>query len=204
MLRIGVTGPMASGKSTVARRLEEHGARLIDADAIGWSVLRRPEIVEAVRLAFGPAVLGAGGGIDRAALGRIVFRDAAALDRLNAIVQPPLLAEVRRELRTAAAEVVVLDAALLTQWRLEPELDGVVEVTAPEEERIARLRAARGFRDDEARERVLGQRLPPLRGARRHWRIENTGDVPALRARADAIWMEIEALAARGARPERT
>src|SRR5512144_1614801 len=118
MLRIGVTGPMASGKSTVARRLEEHGARLIDADAIGWSVLRRPETVEAVRLAFGPAVLGAGGRIDRAALGRIVFRDAAALDRLNAIVQPPLLAEVRRELRTAVGEVVVLDAALLTQWRL--------------------------------------------------------------------------------------
>lgn len=195
MLRIGVTGPMASGKSTVARRFEEHGARLIDADAIGWGVLRRPEIVEALGLAFGPGILAPEGGVDRPALGRIVFRDAAALERLNAIVQPPLLAEVRRELRSAAGPVAVLDAALLTAWRLEPELDGVVEVSAPEPVRIARLVAARGLSEEEARVRVLGQRLPPVRGARRHWRIENTGDVPALRARTDAIWTEISTLA---------
>jgi dephospho-CoA kinase len=197
MLRIGVTGLMASGKSTVARQFGEHGARLIDADTIGWGVLRRPEIVEALGLAFGRRIVGPDGAIDRGELGRIVFRDPGALDRLNAIVQPALLAEVRRELRSTAGPVVVVDAALLTAWRLEPELDGVVEVVAPEEARVSRLRLARGFGEEEARQRIQGQRLPPVGGARRHWKIENTGDVPALRARADAIWTEIEALAGR-------
>jgi dephospho-CoA kinase len=197
MLRIGVTGPMASGKSTVARRFEEHGATLVDADSIGWSVLRRPEIGEALVIAFGRRIIAPDGTIDRSELGRIVFRDPPALDRLNAIVQPELLSRVRESLRSAAGAVVVLDAALLTVWRLEPELDGVVEVTAPAEARVARLMAARGFGEEEARERILGQRLPPVRDARRRWKIENTGDVGALRARAEAVWKEIEALAGR-------
>lgn len=194
MLRIGVTGLMASGKSTVARRFEERGATRIDADAIGWGVLRRPEVQEALALAFGRGILGPDGTVDRAALGRIVFRNPEALERLNAIVQPELLARVRQELRTAPGAVLVLDAALITAWRLEPELDGVVEVAAPEEARVARLAAARGFRAEEARERVRGQRLPPVRGARRYWKIENTGDVAALRVQADAVWSEIAAL----------
>ena len=194
MLRIGVTGLMASGKSTVARRFEERGAMRIDADAIGWSVLRRPEVQEALALAFGRGILGPDGLVDRAALGRIVFRTPEALERLNAIVQPELLARVRQEFRAASGAVVVLDAALITAWRLEPELDGVVEVAAPEETRAARLAAARGFGAEEARERVRGQRLPPVRGARRYWRIENTGDIAALRAQADAVWSEIAAL----------
>lgn len=192
-----MTGPMGSGKSTVARRFEERGARLIDADAIGWGILRKQEIVEALTLAFGPGIRGPDGEIDRRALGRRVFRDPGALDRLNAIVHPPLLAGVRAALRSGNGGVTVLDAALLTLWRLEPELDGVVEVVAPEEVRVSRLRRARGFDEEEARERILGQRLPPVQGARRHWKIENGGDVSALRAAADAVWAEIERLAGR-------
>lgn len=197
MLRIGVTGLMASGKSIVARRFEERGATLVDADSIGWSVLRRSEIGEALALAFGRRIIAPDGTVDRSELGRIVFRDPAALDRLNAIVQPELLARVREALRSAAGSVVVLDAALITVWRLEPELDGVVEVTAPAETRVSRLLAGRSLGEEEARERILGQRLPPVRDARRQWRIENTGDVASLRERADAVWTEIEALAGR-------
>jgi dephospho-CoA kinase len=199
MLRIGVTGLIASGKSTVARRFEERGATRVDADALGWGVLRRPEIEEALALAFGEGIRAPDGSVDRARLGRIVFRDEAALAGLNAIVQPGLLAEVRAALRTAAGPVVVLDAALLTTWKLERELDGVVEVTAPAEMRLARLRAARGYGEEEARARILGQRLPPVAGARRHWMIENSADVASLLVRADAVWTEIEALAGRPA-----
>lgn len=196
MLRIGVTGLMASGKSTVARRFEEHGAARIDADGIGWAVLRRPEVEEALVIAFGRGIVGPGG-IDRAALGRIVFRDRAALDRLNAIVQPALLASVREALRSAPGPgpVTVLDAALIPFWRLEPELDGVVEVTAPLDVRVKRLAAARGLGEAEARERILGQTLPPPSGARRHWKIENAADLPALLKRADAVWTELKTLA---------
>lgn len=195
MLRIGVTGPMASGKSTVARRFEERGAVRIDGDALGWEALRTAPVREAIAAAFGPGVLGTDGEVDRAALGAVVFADAAAMARLNAIVQPPLRALVVRrlaEVTEAPSRVAVLDAAMLTTWRLEPDLDGVVEVIAPEPLRIERLRASRGCSEAEAATRVRGQRLPPVRDARRHWRIQNDGDPATLLASADRVWREIE------------
>jgi len=195
MLRIGVTGLMASGKTDVARRFEERGARLIEGDALGWEVLAEDEVRERLGALFGPTVLAPDGSVDRRALGRIVFGDASELNRLNALVQPQLERRVREALESARGEgVLVLDAALLGAWSLIPDLDGVVEVTAPADTRIARLSAFKGFPQAEARERVLGQRLPPVRGARRTWRIENTGTHAELLARADEVWGEIEKL----------
>ena len=195
MIRIGVTGLMASGKSTVARRFAAKGAALVEGDALGWLVLRRPAARDALLARFGPSVRGADGEVDRALLGRIVFGAPAAMEALNAIVQPDLLRLVREELAAARGPVAVLDAALLTWWRLEPELDGVVEVTAPEEVRVARLRAARGYSEEEARARIRGQSLPPVEGARRHWIIENARDLASLTRRADDVWKEITAVA---------
>src|SRR5258705_4806121 len=126
MLRIGVTGLMASGKSTVARRFEEHGAIRIDGDELGRGTIRTPEIRAAIADEFGPSVIGPGpdGAVDRARLGALVFRDPRAMERLNRIGQPALLARGRRELQTASAgttAVVVLDAALISPWKLERE-----------------------------------------------------------------------------------
>src|SRR4051812_9292381 len=138
MLRIGVTGLMASGKTDVARRFVERGARLIEGDALGWQVLREPDVRDRLGSLFGPSVRGDDGSVDRRALGRIVFGDASEMNRLNAIVQPRLMMSVREALEEPARErVVVLDAALLGVWNLVPELDGVVEVVAPAETRIA-------------------------------------------------------------------
>jgi len=194
MVRIGVTGAMASGKSTLARRFRERGADLVDGDALGWEILRLPEVRVAIREAFGEDVMDRQGEVDRARLGQIVFADPDRMSRLNAIVQPRLLERVRAALEAPGALVRVLDAAMLTTWRLEPELDGVIEVVASEDERARRLRAARSFSDLEARGRVQGQKLPPVRGARRLWKVENAGDRAALVARADAIWDEIQSL----------
>lgn len=196
MLRIGVTGLMASGKSTVARRFEELGAVRVDGDALGWEALRIREVRDRIAARFGPGVIAAGGEVDRARLGAIVFADPKAMARLDAIVQPPLLALIRESLGEVAAPVVVLDAALLSTWGLERELDGVVEVTAPEPLRIARLRAARSYSDTEAVRRVRGQKLPPLGATKRRWLIENDGGSAALHARADEVWREIQSLAA--------
>jgi dephospho-CoA kinase len=196
MVRIGVTGPMGSGKSTVARRFQERGAALEDGDALGWEVLRLPEVRDAIAAAFGARVIGRDGEVDRPRLGRIVFADPDSMERLNAIVQPVLLRRVREVLDARGRGVRVLDAAMITTWRLEPELDGVVEVVAPEDLRVKRLRAARGYDDAEARGRIRGQKLPPVRGARRHWRIENDEDRARLLARADEVWDEIVSLAA--------
>jgi len=194
MVRIGVTGPMASGKSTVARRFQERGAELIDGDALGWDVLRLPEVVSEIGTAFGTGVLARYGQIDRMRLGRLVFRDVDSMRRLNAIVQPVLLRRVREVLEAPGACVRVLDAAMLTTWGLEPRLDGVIEVETLPGERLRRLRTARGFTDAEAKERIQGQSLPPVRGARRLWRIENDGDRAELIRRADRIWAEIASL----------
>ena len=194
MVRIGVTGAMASGKSTLARRFRERGADLVDGDALGWEVLRLPEVRVAIREAFGEDVIDRQGEVDRARLGKVVFADPDRMSRLNAIVQPKLLERVRAALEAPGALVRVLDAAMLTTWRLEPELDGVIEVVASEDERARRLRAARSFSDLEARGRIQGQKLPPVRGARRLWKVENAGDRAALVARADAIWDEIQSL----------
>jgi len=194
MVRIGVTGAMASGKSTLARRFRERGADLVDGDALGWEVLRLPEVRVAIREAFGEDVMDRQGEVDRARLGKVVFADPDRMSRLNAIVQPKLLERVRAALEAPGALVRVLDAAMLTTWRLEPELDGVIEVVAAEDERARRLRAARSFSDLEARGRIQGQKLPPVRGARRLWKVENAGDRAALVARADAIWDEIQSL----------
>jgi len=184
MLRIGVTGLMASGKSDVARRFEERGARLLEGDALGWEVLRDQEVRDRLGALFGPSILAPDGSVDRRALGRIVFGDTSELNRLNALVQPRLERRVREALESARGEgVLVLDAALLGSWNLAPTLDGVVLVLAPEETRIARLSAFKGFPQAEARERVMGQRLPPVRGARRLWR-SRSATTAARRARA--------------------
>lgn len=193
---------MASGKSTVSRWFREWGAAVVDGDVLGWEMLREPEIVAALKEAFGAGIMtGASGGagdgsVDRAALGRIVFRGRAEMERLNEIVQPRLLVRVREALDAAASSgsIVLLDAALLTTWRLEPELDGVVEVQADEGARERRLLAGRGLDASTARERIRGQRLPPVKNAKRHWIIRNDGDLEALRLRAEAVWKEIAAL----------
>jgi dephospho-CoA kinase len=194
MVRIGVTGAMASGKSTLARRFRDRGAELVDGDALGWEVLRLPEVRDAIAEAFGADVMDRQGQVDRARLGAVVFADPDRMRRLNAIVQPKLLERVRAAMDEPGSGVRVLDAAMLTTWRLEPELDGVIEVVASEDERARRLRAARAFADEEARGRIQGQKLPAVRGARRLWKVENVGDKAALLTRADAIWDEIQSL----------
>jgi dephospho-CoA kinase len=194
MPRIGVFGAMASGKSTVSKWFREWGATLIEGDALGWRVLEEPEIVTGLRAAFGPRIVDESGRIDRARLGPIVFAEPAAMDRLNALVQPRLRAMVREALEAAPPGVVVLDAAMLTTWGLEPELDGVVEVRAGEGRRLERLRASRGFAEAEALARIRGQGLPPVRNAKRHWVLDNDGGLAELRRAAEELWREIAAL----------
>ena len=116
MVRIGVTGRMGSGKSTVARRFQEKGATLVDGDTLGWEVLRIPDVREAITASMGPDVIDRGGQVDRARLGRVVFRDPGAMERLNGIVQPVLLRRVREVLEAPGQGVLVLDAAVLPAW----------------------------------------------------------------------------------------
>jgi dephospho-CoA kinase len=159
---IGVTGGASAGKSHLVALFEESGARVVSADRIGHRVLDEPEVRERLVQVFGSGVLGAGGAVDRRSLGRLVFSDSQSLARLNAISHPRLLAELRDQLAAPAGEgfrgLVVLEAALLVEWDVGGWCDRVVAVTAPYEQRLARVMTQLGRTREDA-ENLLNRQL---------------------------------------------
>ncbi|MFO7652265.1 MAG: dephospho-CoA kinase [Candidatus Krumholzibacteriia bacterium] len=159
MPRWAVTGLAAAGKSLVCRLLERHGAEVVDADRLGHEVLERPEIQAAIAAELGSRYV-RGGAIDRPALGRRVFTDRTALERLNAITHPSLAAAARRRLDEVAAagraRVAVLEAAVYFLLPSVGRMDLVIAVAAPRELRRRRLRDA-GLSEIEADSRVVAQ-----------------------------------------------
>jgi len=145
---VGLTGGLASGKSTVARVLVEQGARLLEADRLGHRVLEDPEVRSQVAAAFGAEVLAPSGEIRREVLGRRAFASPESLARLNAISHPRLLAllrhELDREIASGVSGLLVVEAALLVEWDLGSWCDEVVAVVAPLETRRERARATMG------------------------------------------------------------
>lgn len=189
---IGLTGGVGSGKSTVAALLAEHGAFVVDADAVAREVVAPGSAgLQRVAAAFGPDVLAADGTLDRPRLGALVFRDTDALARLNAILHP-LIAQRTGELFAAAppGAVLVHDVPLLVENGLAPAYERVVVVLADDEVRLARL-AARGMAPDEARRRMAAQATDEARLAVADEVLRNDGDRADLRAQVDALWARI-------------
>ncbi|MEL5989852.1 dephospho-CoA kinase [Microbacterium phosphatis] len=190
---IALTGGIASGKSTIARRLAEHGAVVIDADALVRE-LQEPgqPVLAAIAERFGPGVLTAEGSLDRAALGALVFADRAKLGVLNDIVHPAVKAESQRRFRAAIdadpRAVVVYDVPLLAEARGTAEWDLVVVAHAPAEVRVARMVADRGMSEDEARARVANQASDEERLKLADVVIDTAGTMQDTFAQADALW----------------
>jgi dephospho-CoA kinase len=186
--RIGLTGGVGSGKSTVAARLAEHGAVVIDADVLAREVVEpgTPGF-DAVVERFGSTVV-ADGRLDRAALARLVFDDERARADLNAIVHP-LVGQRAAELMAAAPPdaIVVYDVPLLVETDLAAEFDLVVVVEAPPEARLARLQR-RGLGTDDANARMATQASDAQRRAAADVVIENDGSRVELTERVDELW----------------
>jgi dephospho-CoA kinase len=203
MIHVGLTGNIASGKSTVAARLAAHGAVVLDADAYARdAVAPGSPALEAVAERFGSGVIRPDGTLDRAALGKLVFRDARARADLEAIVHPEVARRRAADLaaaRAGGAAVVVSDVPLLFEAGLEDEFDLIVFVDAPEEERLRRLVVERGLTADDARAMVAAQSDPAVKRARADIVIDNDGTTEALARRVDALWAELSARA--NARP---
>jgi len=165
-LRIGLTGGIGSGKSTVARELVELGATLVDTDAIARSlVLPGGAAIDAIRTLFGPVVLDADGGLDRVRMRELVFADAAAKGRLESILHPMIGIECDRQAQTAAGRSVVFDVPLLvesTRWR--SHVDRVLVVDCSEGTQIERVMQRSSWSRD-AVQAVIAQQAS--RGARR-------------------------------------
>lgn len=195
MLLIGLTGGIASGKSTVSRLLAERGALVVDADLLAREAVEpgTPGLA-AVAEAFGPEVLRADGSLDRPALGERVFADPAALARLNAIVHPliaTLTAERFAAARAAGARVVVHDVALLIENGLTG-YDMVVVVDVDPATQLDRLVRLRGMAPEQARQRIAAQasQADRLRLATRA--IRNDGSCEDLVAEVDRLWAALE------------
>jgi dephospho-CoA kinase len=203
MLLVGLTGGIASGKSTVSAMLAEQGAEVIDADHIARQVVMpgTPAWCK-IREHFGPGVLHPDGQLDRQALADIVFADKSKLALLNEITHPAIFARIadRLEAHHDQDVVVILDAALLIEAGLAEGVDVVIVIHSPREIQVERL-AAKGVGQTDARNRIASQLEPEKRLARADIVIDNSGSLEDLGWQVDKIWKELQARLAAGARP---
>ncbi|EID55780.1 dephospho-CoA kinase [Saccharomonospora xinjiangensis XJ-54] len=192
MLRVGLTGGIGSGKSTVARRLAEHGAVVIDADAIAREIVEPgTEGLAEVVAEFGAEVLTADGALNRGALAAKAFADDGARQRLNAILHPKIAARtVERFAEAADDAIVVHDVPLLVENNLAAGYHLVIVVHADEDMRVRRLVESRGMAETDARSRIAAQASPEARRAVADVWLDNNGDRDALFAQVDAVWSE--------------
>jgi dephospho-CoA kinase len=192
VLRVGLTGGIGSGKSTVAGRLVEQGAVVIDADCLAREVVGPgTEGLAAVVADFGAGVLTPGGELDRVLVAERVFGDDAARARLNGIVHP-LVAARSAELIAAAADdaVIVQDIPLLVEGALAAGFPLVVVVHADAEVRVRRLVEQRGMPEPDARSRIAAQATDEQRRAVADVWLDNSGARDGTLAAVDRLWAE--------------
>ena len=195
-VRVGLTGGVASGKSTVSSILAELGAVIIDADLIAREVVARGTPgLDAVVAEFGPGLLTPDGELDRPAMGALVFGDPDARRRLEAIIHP-LVHRRSAELEEQAGDsaVVVHDIPLLAEVGRAGSFDAVIVVDAPAELQVSRMVEDRGWTRADAESRIAAQATRDDRLAIATYVVDNTGTRDELRARVEEIY---GALAAR-------
>jgi dephospho-CoA kinase len=195
---VALTGGIASGKSTVAARLADHGAVVIDADALVREVQQPGSpVLDAIAERFGRDVLRADGSLDRAALGARVFGDAEAVAALNAIVHPAVRAESQRRfgeaLRADPEAVVVYDVPLLVEARADDPWDLIVVAHAPQETRERRMVELRGMTSEDARARIASQVSDDARLRIADVVIDTDGTLDETVAQTDRLWERLAA-----------
>ena len=192
-VRVGLTGGIASGKSTVSTILAELGAVVIDADALARDVVARgtPGLA-AVVAEFGPALLTPDGDLDRPAMGALVFGDPDARRRLEAVIHP-LVHErsAQLEAEAAADAVVVHDIPLLAEVGRAGSFDAVIVVDAPPELQVSRMVQERGWTRDDAESRIAAQATREDRLAIATHVVDNTGSLEALRDQVERVYAEL-------------
>jgi dephospho-CoA kinase len=192
-VRVGLTGGVAAGKSTVSGILRQLGAVVIDADALAREVIEpgTPGLAAVVG-EFGPEILTDDGHLDRARLGALVFADPERRAALEAIVHPLVRARaVELEQAAPPGAIVVHDIPLLVETGQAGDFDAVVVVDVPEELQVARAVRERGWSEDEARARVVAQGSRSDRLAVATYVVDNTGTLEDLRHRVTEVFEEL-------------
>jgi dephospho-CoA kinase len=190
VIKVGLTGGIGSGKSEVARLLADHGAVVVDADALAREAVAPASAgLDRVVAEFGPDVLDADGSLDRSKLAKVVFADPERLAALNAIIHPFVRRRSAEIIAAAPVEAVVVeDVPLLVENNLQERYDVVVVVDASPETQVGRLTRVRGMSEPDAVARMSAQATREQRAAVADVIIDNDGDLAALRAQADALW----------------
>jgi len=192
-MRVGLTGGIATGKSTVSRMLRQRGAAIVDADQAARAVVMPgSEGIRKVREAFGDQVIAADGNLDRAALRNIVFQDEAARNKLNGILHPLIIEhmeeEVARYQQAEEERPVILDVPLLIEENLTELAELVVVVYLPEDLQLKRLMERDGISAAEARRRVGAQMPIEEKQPFADVLLDNTGSLADTERQVDALW----------------
>jgi dephospho-CoA kinase len=195
---VGLTGGIATGKSVVADELRRLGAHIIDADKIAREVVEpgKPAYDEIVK-EFGTGVLEPGGALDRKALGRIVFSDPAALEKLGSITHPRIRERIKEEARRLSAQgdsIIVLDVALLIETGVKYEVEKIIVVFAEKEQQIQRLMDRDGLSRLEAEKRVSIQMDIKEKLKYADYVIDNSGAKDWTIEQTRALYNELEGL----------
>lgn len=192
---IGLTGGIASGKSTVSAYLRQLGAAVIDADVLARAVVEPgAEAYGEVVAAFGPEVLHPDGSLNREALGRIVFADAAARLKLEQIIHPAVRRRMQSELqaaREAGATVAVLDIPLLFESGLQHLADQIWVVWVDEATQLQRLMKRNGYSETDARQRLASQWPLDRKRALADVVIDNSGSLGATHRQVAEAWQRL-------------
>lgn len=184
MKRVGLTGGIGSGKSTVAKRLAEAGFTVVDADQIARDIMEPGSpVLEQVAQAFGSDVIAQDGSLDRAELARRAFASREQTAKLNSITHPAIREESKRrfaQAEAAGAKVAVYDMPLLVDLGLHEDMDLTVVVDVDAEERVRRLVVSRGLDESDARARIAQQVDDATRLAAADVVIDNNGPLENL------------------------
>jgi dephospho-CoA kinase len=201
MAYFGLTGGIASGKSTAARVFAELGAKIIDADRLGHEVIgRRGEAYEELLREFGAAILDASpqGNIDRERLGRIVFRDPEKLRRLNAIVHPAIIARTEQLAAEHHARdpqaVILVDAALIFEAGIGGRFHKVIVVWCRPELQLERLMAKAGITRKEAERRIAAQMPVEEKRRRADFLIDSSGSLESTHGQVESVYGKLRQL----------
>ncbi|WP_339255135.1 dephospho-CoA kinase [Paenibacillus sp. FSL P2-0136] len=190
---IGLTGGIASGKSTVSALFVRKGAALVDADVIAREVMLpgHPVLAAAVE-AFGDRILLPDGSLDRAGLGEIVFRDPEALKTLNNLTHPAIRREIKDRMYTLEQEnphrLVIVDIPLLYESELDSLFDQIIVVYVPRRVQLARLMERSGMKLEQAEDRLRSQIDIELKRRKANYVIDNSGDPESAELQVGRLW----------------
>ena len=186
---IGITGGIASGKTTAAKFFYKKGIPVIDADRIGHQILQQEEVKEKILSAFGKDVISENQ-INRQELGKIVFRNQDKLKKLNNIVHPILIKKILQSIKSLNENIIIIDAALLLDWNLDEICTYVILITTKKSIQIKRLMTYKNLSNKDAISRISSQKKPTQK--RDFIIIENNSTLSEFEEKLQKVWDEMK------------